>query len=254
MASGESEMSTGVVVECGGQPTLRIVAVGTMSLAVLGDELRIVSIVVASFALLGSALKSRLIAGRGFVALAAGDRAMSADQSELCFGMIEAVHVCPGAHAVAGFASEGRAIGAFASHAIVELPFVRIFVAGSTVAVLKMERKNLVCAAAKTSLVTIGAGDGYVCSSQGESRGFVFCDGECGAMKFDDGVTVLAAVVVWCGGELVVVRVSVAIEARAEFHFVDGVFAGGNMALRAFHGNVLALQRVAGNVVFFNAE
>ena len=49
---------------------------------------------------------------------------------------------------MAGFAAEGRAIGAFASHAIVEFAFVRIFVAGGAGAILKMERKNFVGAAA----------------------------------------------------------------------------------------------------------
>ncbi len=179
---------------------------------------------------------------------------MSANKRELGPGMIEAIHVCPGAHAVAGFAAEGRAIGAFASHAIVELTFVRIFVAGNTVAVFKMERKNLVGAAAKTGPVAIRTGDSYVRPCQRETCGFVFRNGESGAMEINNRMAVLAAIVVWCGGELVVVRVLVAIEACAEFHFVDGVFACGNMALRAFHGDVLALQRIVRGVVFLHAE
>ena len=188
------------------------------------------------------------------MAFTAGDGAMSANQSELSPGMVETVHFCPGTHAVAGFAAERRAIGAFASHAVVELPFVRILVAGSTVAIFKMERKNLVGAATKTGLVTIGAGDCYVGACQRETRSFVFRNAESGAMEINHRMAVLAAIVIGCGGKLVVVRVLVAIEACAEFHFVDGVFAGGEMALRAFHGDVLTLQRIVRGIVFLHAE
>ena len=254
VTAGESEMSAGVVVEGGRHPALRIVAIDAMSFSVLGDELRIVGILVARFALLWGAFEARLVTGGGFVAFTASNRAMSANKRELGLGMIEAIHVCPGAHAVAGFAAEGSAIGALASHAIVELTFVRIFVAGSTVAVFKMERKNLVGAATKAGLVAIGTRDSHVRSCQRETRGFVFRNGESGAMEINNSVAVLAAIVVGCGGKLVVVRVLVAIEACAEFHFVDGVLAGGDMALRAFHSDVLALQRIVGGVVFLHAE
>ena len=58
--------------------------------------------------------------------------------------MIEAVDVCPGLGGVAGFAAEGCAVGAPASHAIVELTFVGILVTGGAGAIFKMERKNFV--------------------------------------------------------------------------------------------------------------
>ena len=54
---------------------------------------------------------------------------MSAQQPELCFGVIEGGELGPGARRVAGFASGSRAIGAYLQHPFLELPFVRIGVA-----------------------------------------------------------------------------------------------------------------------------
>lgn len=188
------------------------------------------------------------------MAFAAGYGAVSPHQRELGFGMVEAIDVYPGADVVAGFAAEGGAIGAFASHAIVELALVGILVAGGAGAILEMERKNLAGASTQAGLVAIGARDGDVSASQSEARGLVLGDGKRGAMEIDDGMAVFAAIIVWCGGELIIVGVLVAIEAGGEFHFVDGVFSRGNMALGAFHLDVFSLQRIAGRIVFLNAE
>lgn len=58
MAAGKRKVSASIVIERRGNPTLRIVAVGAMSLTVFGDELRIVGVLVASFALLRGALEA----------------------------------------------------------------------------------------------------------------------------------------------------------------------------------------------------
>ena len=144
MSAGEGEVGAGVVVEGGRHPALGIVAIGAVSLAILGDKLGIVSVLVASLTLLWRALESRFVIGGGLVAITAGDGAMRADKCELGLGMIEAVDIRPGTSVVAGFAAEGSAIGAFASHAIVELALVRIFVTGGAIAIFEMERKNFV--------------------------------------------------------------------------------------------------------------
>ena len=179
---------------------------------------------------------------------------MSANQGELGLGMIETVDIGPGTSVVTGFAAEGRAIGAFASHAIVELALMRVFVAGSAVTIFEMERKNLVGAASGTLLVAIGARDGDVRAHQWKSRGFVLSDGECGAMEIDDGVAGFATMVIRRSGKLVIVRILVTIIAGFKFDFVDGVFARGNMALDAFHFYVHSLERIAGRVMLFHAE
>ena len=188
------------------------------------------------------------------MAIAARHGTVSAYQRELCFGMIEAVDVCPGLYVVAGLAAEGRAIGAFAGHAVVELALVRILMASRACAVFKMEGKDFVDAAASPNFMAIGARDRDMGASQGEARGFVLGDCECRAMEIDHGMTRFAAIVVRSGGKLIVVRILVAIGASFKFNFVDGVFARGSVALRAFHLDVFAFERVAGRVVFFYAE
>lgn len=58
MAAGQSEVGAGIVIECGGNPALGIVAIDAMGLSVLGLELRIVSLDVAGFTLLRSAFET----------------------------------------------------------------------------------------------------------------------------------------------------------------------------------------------------
>lgn len=159
--------------------------------------------------------------------------------------MIEAVDVHPGFYAVTGFAAERSTVGTSASHTIVELALVRILVASGAGAVFEMERKNSVGAPAGAGFVAIGAGNSDMRACQWESSGLVFCDGESSAMEIDDGVAGLATIVVGRGGELIVVSVFVAISAGREFHFINGVFARGNVALGAFHLNMFALERIA---------
>ena len=69
-------------------------------------------------------------------------------------------------------------------------------------------------------------------------------DGKRGAMEINNCMADFALVAIRRRGELVVVRVFVAIAASAKFYLVDGVLACGNVALRALHRNVFALQRI----------
>ena len=254
MATGQCEMGAGVVIEGGWDPALGVMAVATVGFAVLCNELGVVGVLVASLARLGGALEAGFVAGCGLMAFAAGHRPVGADQREFGFGMIEAVDVCPGTGIVASFATEWSAIGALAGHAIIEFAPVRIFVASRARAVFELEGKHLVGTAAETYFMAIGARDGDVSANQGKARGLVLSDRERTPVKVDDGVARFAAVVVRRGGKLIVVRILVAIGASFEFHFIDGVFARGNMALRAFYLNVFALEGVAGSVVLFHAE
>ena len=82
----------------------------------------------------------------------------------------------------------------------------------------------------------------------------MFGDGEGSTVEIRDGMAELTTIVVRHGGKLIVVRIFVAIGAGCEFHIVNGVFAGRNVALRAFHLNVLAFERVAGIVVLLRGE
>ena len=51
VSAGKGEVGASVMVEGGGYPALLIVAIGAMSLTILGDKLRIMSVVVASLTL-----------------------------------------------------------------------------------------------------------------------------------------------------------------------------------------------------------
>jgi len=168
--------------------------------------------------------------------------------------MIEAVNVHPGFHCVASFATERRAIGTLADHAIVEFALVRIFMAGGAGAVFELERYDFVGAARGPNFMAISASNGNVRASQGEARVFVLRDGELGAMEIVDSVARLATVVERRGGELIVMRVFVTIGAGREFHFVNGVPSRGDVALRAFDLNMFALERIAGPVMLLHAE
>jgi len=58
VATGQCEVSAGIVIERGRNPALGIVAINAVRFSVLGLELRIMSIDVASFALLRSAFEA----------------------------------------------------------------------------------------------------------------------------------------------------------------------------------------------------
>lgn len=178
------------------------------------------------------------------MAVAAGDRAVGAQKRKLGFGMIEAVDVCPGLDAMAGFATERCAIGALASHAIVELALVWILVTSGAITIFEMIRHDFVGATCGAKFVTVGAGNRHVTTGEGEAGVAMFGDGEGGAMEILHSVARLAAVVIRSGSKLIVVGVLVAVAAVFELHFVDGVFSRGEVALITLDGNVFALERI----------
>lgn len=113
------------------------------------------------------------------MALATGNRAVSAEQWELGFGMIETINVRPGLYRVASFATEGRAVSTPASHAIVKLALMRIGVARGAAVILEVERHDLVGSAGSADLVAIATGHGDMCSRESKVCVSMFCDCEC---------------------------------------------------------------------------
>ena len=75
-----------------------------------------------------------------------------------------------------------------------------------------------------------------------------------GAVEVLNGVAALTFIKIGRGDELAIVCIFMAIRARREFHFVNRVFARGQMALGAFHGDVLPLERIIGCIVLLHAE
>jgi len=141
---------------------------------------------------------------------------------------------------VAGFASQRRAVGASLRHAVLELTVVRIGMTCRATRIFKMEGQDLVRAARRSRLVTIGAGHGGVGPGQCEASFAMLRDRKSGAMKIAHSMAILAFVEIWCGGKLSIMRVLVTIRAKRKFHLVNGVLAGGKMALIAFYGHVFS--------------
>src|ERR1700687_4690352 len=95
VAALQGEMRPGVMVEGGGHPALRIVAVRTRCLPGLG-ELAVMGIFVTIFADLRSVLELYfLFADRHLVTFTALDGAMRSEQREFGFRMVEAIYVGP---------------------------------------------------------------------------------------------------------------------------------------------------------------
>jgi hypothetical protein len=117
---------------------------------------------------------------------------------------------------------------------------MRICVACSATAIFEAERHNFVGAARGSRFVTIGARHGGVGPGQSETSVAMLGDGKERTVKIAYGMTVLAFVQMRSAGELAVVSVFMAVRAKREFHLVNGVLAGRQMALGAFYGNVFA--------------
>lgn len=227
VAALQGEMRPGVMVEGGGHPALRIVAVRTRRLPGLG-ELAVMGIFVTIFADLRRVLELYfLFADRRLVTFTALDGAMRSEQREFGFRMVEAIHVRPGPHVMAGFASLRRAIGTAPRHAFFEFAMMDILMAGGAGPIFEMERQDLVGPPGGTNFVAIGARNGSVRAGQGKTRLAMFGDRESGAVKIQNGMTLLAFVSIRRGFKLSVMGILVAVGAGCEFHLIDGVLARG---------------------------
>ena len=102
--------------------------------------------------------------------------------------------------------------------------------------------------------VALVAGHCGMCACQRKIRSLVLCYRVERAMKVAYGVARFAAIVVGRPSKLSVVRILMAISAGCEFHLVNRVFTGRQMALGAFHLCVFAFQRILRSAVFLHAE
>jgi hypothetical protein len=224
---------------------------GLSSLCELGS----VSIRVAVFADLRGSLELSLAgAGRGFVTCGAGNGAMSPQEREFGFRMIETAHVRPRLHIVTSLTTKSRSIRAAPGHAVFEFTFMRINVAGGAALILKMEGEHLLCWSPGSHLVTIIARHGHVCARECKASVAMLCNRKCGAVKILNGMAAFASVLIGCGLKLPFMRVLVAIQAGSKLHFVNRIFARWKMAFCAIYGGMLAQQRVVGAGMLFYAK
>src|SRR5882762_2923481 len=140
----QGKMRPGVMVEGGGHPALRIVAVRTRRLPDLG-ELAVMGIFVTIFADLRRVLELYfLFAERHLVTITALGGAMRSEQREFGFRMVEAFHVRPGPYVMAGFASLRCAVSTASRHAFFEFAVMDIFMAGGAGPIFEMERQDFI--------------------------------------------------------------------------------------------------------------
>jgi len=218
-------------------------------------ELCAVRIRMAGFAVLRRPLELNIMSARlRLVTIDTSNHAVTPNQRKFCFRMVEAPDVDPGPRAVARFAPQRSAVSALLRHAILEFALMRIGVAGGARLILEMERKNLVCSSGKAGLVALRASHGHVGAGQREVCLLVLGNRERRTMKVFYSVTILTTILVGSGGKLLVVRVLVAIQAGREFYFVDGVLAGGRVALFALHGRMFSFKRIFRSGMLLHAK
>lgn len=178
------------------------------------------------------------------VTLAAAYRPVYPEQRKIRLGMVEAVHFGPGTRIVTGLTPECGSIRSAARHPVPEFTVMRILMAGRAGFVRKMEGQDLVRAVSEPLFVALVARDGGMGAGQREFGLLVHGNRKERSLKALHRVALFAAIVVRRTGKLPVVRVFVAVGAIRKLDVVDGVFPGGNVTLRAFHGGVLSLERI----------
>lgn len=141
---------------------------------------------------------------------------------------------------MARFASKNRSVRAFPYHLFSKLALVRILVTRCAGVVLEMERQDLVGTSTGSCFVAIGTGHGGMRARQRETGVAMFRNGVGYAMPILHHVAIFAAILEQRAGELVIVRVFVAIRAAGELHFVKRVFASRNVAIGTVHLDVSA--------------
>lgn len=151
----EREVRAFIVIKSRGNPPLGIVAVRARRLASF-HKLARVHVFMTSLARLGGAFELHFFRADWYlVASPALHGAVRAQQRELRFRVIKAVHVRPGSRAVAGLASERRVVGARLCHAVFEFPVMHVFVTSRASHVRKVERQDLIGPSSHAHLVTI---------------------------------------------------------------------------------------------------
>ena len=180
----------------------------------------------------------------GLVARRASHRAVCPQKWELSLGMVEAIDVRPGFNVVAGFASERAAVRTTLRHAGFKLAMVGIAVASCAAPVVKMIRHDVAGPARGARLVAIITSHRHVRAGEAKPRVAMLGNRKRRPMKVLDGVATLATVSVRRRGKLTAVHVLVAVGAQSEFHFVNRVFAGGDVALGALYHRVFSGQWV----------
>ena len=168
--------------------------------------------------------------------------------------MVEAAYFRPGTRIVAPFTTEDSAVRTTPRHPLAKFSVMRILMAGGARFVCKAKRQDLVGPVRHGRLVALIAGHRGMSARQRELRPLMHGNREKRALKTLHVVAVFAPVAMGRTGKLPIMRVLVAVRAIRELHLVNGVLARGDMALRALHGGMFALERIPGSLMFLHAK
>lgn len=139
MCATKREHGSLLVVEERRLPLHAVVAVSTGRSVTFG-ELLSMNVFVALFAQQRCGLEIDMdelgLEVRGLVTIDAGRRAMSPEQRELRFRMVESRQFFPRLGRMAGFAAEWLSLGADLLHAVLELTFMDVFVTAGAVEIV----------------------------------------------------------------------------------------------------------------------
>ena len=223
----QREMSPRIMIESRRNPALRVVAIRARGLPGL-RELARVRVFVTILTNLRRAFELHFFRACGnFVTIAALHRTMRAKQRELCFRVVKTVYVRPRPRVMTSLAAERCAIGSPLGHPVVEFAVMDIPMARGAGHVFEDKRQDFICAPCSSCFMAIGARYGRVRAGQCETRVAMFGNRKSGAVKIQNGMTILAFVLIRSGSKLAVMRVFVAVGAGRELHPINGVFARG---------------------------
>lgn len=182
---------------------------------------------------------------RRLVALDTGRGAMSSQQWERCFCVIEAGQFLPRPGRMTSLATSWTSACSHLQHPLLELALVRVSVATGAGQILPMIDRGRFGLELRGFFVTIAARNREVSVGERKVSFFMSSQRERRWLVGFEIVAAVASVEIRRSRELPGMLVAVAVGAVLEFHFEHGVFTLGNVALRALQPGVPSLQRIS---------
>ena len=155
---------------------------------------------------------------------------------------------------MAGFATERSPVCPYPPHAVIELTFVRIFVAGRTRQIAPVVKNRRLGLEVRILLVAIAASDRDVTSRERKVRFLVPGQRESGGFVSLQIMAARAVVEVRRLCELFGMLIAVAISAVLELHLEQSVLALRDVALRALQFGVASLQGIGRSGVVLHSK
>jgi len=221
MTALQRKFSQLVVIKGGRNPSLRSVAFRAGNPFRFGSELAAMHVPMALFAALRCPFELNFLPTlHWFVTPIASYGAMDSEQGELSLAMVKTLNLYPRIGVVACLTAKDGATRAAAGHALAEFSVVWVGMAGGATSIGKMERRAFTGHRRNPRLMAIVARNSHMSTGQRKLGISMLGDCEQRAMEILNGMTRFAAIVVRSGGELPVVSILVAIQARCKFHVV----------------------------------